>query len=171
MDVKSCDNKKKIISKNIVVLLEIRQHSKESLQEGEWGRGVLSIMHDRSRMAIDPRIPTMPGRSMSGLARRGGGCTRVKTKHENQERLSKQKKVDIDVCPQEHGAVFSLKKNGQILEKKKGFLRAYIEISNLPQAWDLTLSELQRRKVSLTAVQYRRLRHRPHEETSGGMLA
>ena len=28
---------------------------------------VLIIMHDRSRMTIDPRIPTMPGRSTSGF--------------------------------------------------------------------------------------------------------
>ena len=32
-------------------------------------------MHGRTRMTIDPRIPTMPGRSMSGFHRpsRGGG--------------------------------------------------------------------------------------------------
>ena len=30
--------------------------------------------HDRSRMTIDPRIPTMPGRSMSGFQRRGRHC-------------------------------------------------------------------------------------------------
>ena len=33
-------------------------------------RDLLDLMHGRSRMAIDFRIPTMPGRSMSGL---GGG--------------------------------------------------------------------------------------------------
>ena len=34
-------------------------------------RGVLDLMHGRSRMTIDPRIPTMPGRSMSGFHRPG----------------------------------------------------------------------------------------------------
>ena len=28
---------------------------------GGWREGVLSFVHDRSRMSIDPRIPTMPG--------------------------------------------------------------------------------------------------------------
>ena len=44
-----------------------------------WGEGggvldrryVLNLMHGRSRMIIDPRIPTMPGRSMSGFHRPG----------------------------------------------------------------------------------------------------
>ena len=31
--------------------------------------GVLIIMHGRSRMTIDPRIPIMPGRSASGVYR------------------------------------------------------------------------------------------------------
>ena len=35
------------------------------------GGGVLNIMNDRIRMAIDPRIPTMPGRSTSGVHRPG----------------------------------------------------------------------------------------------------
>ena len=35
-------------------------------EEGEGG-GVLIVMNGRSRMAIDPLIPTMPGRSTSGL--------------------------------------------------------------------------------------------------------
>ena len=34
-------------------------------------REVLDLMHGRSRMTIDSRIPTMPGRSMSGFNRRG----------------------------------------------------------------------------------------------------
>ena len=34
--------------------------------------GELIIMHGRSRMNIDPRIPTMPGRSTSGFHRPGG---------------------------------------------------------------------------------------------------
>ena len=29
--------------------------------------GVLDNLHIRSRMVIDPRVPTMPGRSMSGF--------------------------------------------------------------------------------------------------------
>ena len=33
------------------------------------GGGVLMIMHGRSRKTIDPRIPTMPGRSTSGFHR------------------------------------------------------------------------------------------------------
>ena len=35
------------------------------------GGGVLTVMHGRSRMTIDPRIPTMPGRSTSGFHRTG----------------------------------------------------------------------------------------------------
>ena len=31
-------------------------------------------MHGRSRMTIDPRTPTMPGRSMSGFHRPGRHC-------------------------------------------------------------------------------------------------
>ena len=39
-------------------------------------RYVLDLMHGRSRMAIDPRIPTMPGRSISGFAdQAGNACT------------------------------------------------------------------------------------------------
>ena len=40
-----------------------------------WGRGeldrrdILGLVHGRSRMTIDPRIPTMRGRSMSGFRR------------------------------------------------------------------------------------------------------
>ena len=32
-------------------------------------RDVLDLMHGRSRMTIEPRIPTMPGRGMSGFHR------------------------------------------------------------------------------------------------------
>ena len=32
---------------------------------------IIIIMHGRSRMAIDPHIPTMPGRSMSGFHQPG----------------------------------------------------------------------------------------------------
>ena len=31
------------------------------------GGGCTQFVHDRSRMSIDPRIPTMPGRSTSGF--------------------------------------------------------------------------------------------------------
>ena len=57
-------------SKNCKVLL-----TAITVGAGGGGRGaldrrdVLDIMHGRSRIAIDPRIPTMPGRSMPG----GGG--------------------------------------------------------------------------------------------------
>ena len=37
-------------------------------------RYVLDLTHGRSRMAIDPRIPAMPGRSMSGFHRPGRHC-------------------------------------------------------------------------------------------------
>ena len=33
------------------------------------GGGALDIIHGRSRMPIDPRIPTMPGRNTSGFHR------------------------------------------------------------------------------------------------------
>ena len=36
---------------------------------GPGGEGVLLIMHGRSRRTVDPRIPTMPGRSTSGFHR------------------------------------------------------------------------------------------------------
>ena len=32
------------------------------------GRGGTQFVHGRSRMAIDPRIPVMPGRSTSGFS-------------------------------------------------------------------------------------------------------
>ena len=38
-----------------------------------WG-GVLIIMHGRSGMTIDPRIPTIPGRRTSGFHRPGRHC-------------------------------------------------------------------------------------------------
>ena len=37
-------------------------------------RDVLDLMHDRSRMTIDPRIPTMPRRNMSGFHRPDRHC-------------------------------------------------------------------------------------------------
>ena len=41
---------------------------------GRGRRGVLIVSHDRSRMTIDPCIPTMPGRSTSGVHRPGRHC-------------------------------------------------------------------------------------------------
>ena len=40
-------------------------------KRGKRGGGLLIMMHGRSRMTIDPRIPTMPGRSTSGFHRPG----------------------------------------------------------------------------------------------------
>ena len=39
--------------------------------DGGGGGCVLTVMHGRSRMTIDPRIPSMPGRSTSGFHRPG----------------------------------------------------------------------------------------------------
>ena len=41
---------------------------------GGWGVGCVDVMHGRSRMTIDPRIPTMPGRITLGFHRPGGHC-------------------------------------------------------------------------------------------------
>ena len=39
---------------------------------GESGRGgILDVMHGRSRMTMDHRVPTMPGQSTSGFHRSG----------------------------------------------------------------------------------------------------
>ena len=38
-------------------------------------RDVLDFMHGSSRKTIDPRIPTIPGLSLSGFHRPGGGLT------------------------------------------------------------------------------------------------
>ena len=38
------------------------------------GGGVLDIIHGRSRMTIDPRIPTIPGRRTLGFHPPGGHC-------------------------------------------------------------------------------------------------
>ena len=42
------------------------------------GRHVLDLMHDRSRMTIDPRIPAMPGRKHVGFSstRQTFACTK-----------------------------------------------------------------------------------------------
>ena len=42
--------------------------------QGEGGRGCTLFVHSRSRMTIDPRIPTMPGRSTSGFHQLGRHC-------------------------------------------------------------------------------------------------
>ena len=41
---------------------------------GGGGRGVLDIIRGRSRMTIDPGLPTMPGRSTSGFHQLGRQC-------------------------------------------------------------------------------------------------
>ena len=48
------------------------------------GRAVKSCMAVHSRMTIDPRIPTMPGRSTSGFHRPRADitCTKREMKHE-----------------------------------------------------------------------------------------
>ena len=51
----------------------------EGRKGGEGGgvldrRNVFDLMHGRSRMTVDPRIPTMPGRSMLGFHRPGKHC-------------------------------------------------------------------------------------------------
>ena len=38
------------------------------------GKGVLIVMRGRNRMTLDRRIPTMPGRSVSGFYRPGRHC-------------------------------------------------------------------------------------------------
>ena len=38
------------------------------------GRGCSNVMHGRSRMIIDPRVPTMPRRSTSGFYGSGRRC-------------------------------------------------------------------------------------------------
>ena len=40
-------------------------------------RDVLDLMRSRSRVTIDPRIPTIPGRSMSGFHPGGGVVLRA----------------------------------------------------------------------------------------------
>ena len=41
---------------------------------GAGGGGGTQFVHGRSRMTIDPRIPTMPGRSTSGFHQPGKHC-------------------------------------------------------------------------------------------------
>ena len=53
--------------------------------EGEGVWGVLSFVHGRSRMTIDPRIPAMPGRGTSGFRQPGSHCF---TKRESAVRCS-----------------------------------------------------------------------------------
>ena len=42
-------------------------------------RDALDLMHGRSRMTMDPRVPTMPGRSMTGFH---GGYAPVSRRHQ-----------------------------------------------------------------------------------------
>ena len=44
-------------------------------------RYVIDLMHGRSRMTVDPRIPTIPRRSMSGFYRPGRHCLQPSAKH------------------------------------------------------------------------------------------
>ena len=44
---------------------------KERFDTKRGGEGVLIIMHGRSRMTIDPRIPTIPARNTLGFHRPG----------------------------------------------------------------------------------------------------
>ena len=46
-----------------------REGTQNTRERGEGGR--TQFVHGRSRMTIDPRIPTMPGRSMSGFHQLG----------------------------------------------------------------------------------------------------
>ena len=55
------------------------------------GGGVLIIMHGRSRMAIDPRLPTMPGRSTSGFHRPGADIACIKRNAPWSVRASREK--------------------------------------------------------------------------------
>ena len=55
---------------------EYRNEEAKACGEG----GAIVIMHGRSRMDIDPRVPTMPGRE-------GGGCSPTRqTLHQAQKR-------------------------------------------------------------------------------------
>ena len=60
------------------VLIIIHGRSRMTTATSVWG-GVLIITYIRSCMTVDPRIPTMPGRSTSGFHRPGrhGGVTRL----------------------------------------------------------------------------------------------
>ena len=52
------------------------------INEARGGEGCTQIMYSRSRMTIDPRIPTMPGRSTSGWM--GGEDFKSQCKQPNQ---------------------------------------------------------------------------------------
>ena len=51
------------------------QSGHESLITGMGGGGGACVMHGRSRMTVDPRIPTVPGQSTSGFHRPGRHCS------------------------------------------------------------------------------------------------
>ena len=68
---------------NPSVVLHLPQHGRfrpivppvpSSNQGGREGGGGTQCVHGRSRMTIDPRIPTMPGRSTSGFHQPGRHC-------------------------------------------------------------------------------------------------
>ena len=56
--------------------LTVRYRSRRCVMDQEMGvcEGNTHVMHGRSRMAVDPRIATMPGRSTSGFHRPGRHC-------------------------------------------------------------------------------------------------
>ena len=49
------------------------------------GEGCTQLVHSRSRMAIEPRIPTMPGRSTSGFHQPGRHCVHREVLGESHE--------------------------------------------------------------------------------------
>ena len=55
-------------TRNITRKIDLNQGSGRGVLDR---RDVLDLMHGRYRMTIDPRNPTMPGRSMSGFHRPG----------------------------------------------------------------------------------------------------
>ena len=55
-------------------MVEVKRDKGSSNVEEEEGGGGTHVMHGRSRVAIDPRVPTMPGLSTSGFHRSGRHC-------------------------------------------------------------------------------------------------
>ena len=57
-----------------------KERKQQKQERGPCGGGCTHAMHGRSRMTIDPRTPTMPGRNTSGFHRPGrhwGGMHRT----------------------------------------------------------------------------------------------
>ena len=50
------------------------ESEKEKGGGGGGARGDTQFVHGRSRMTVDPRIPTLPGRSTSGFSQPGRRC-------------------------------------------------------------------------------------------------